>query len=175
MRTNKILPVLVIAILVLTMTSIVSAQSQEKLGIGAGATFNKQEGLDMGIGYYASLNTTGKINKLFGYSGILQFSNYHAKFEDIAINYYSLDPTFLFQIYPGQESFSLLAGVSAVFLLDAKVDGEEVDVTKDGGIYFATGASFNVGEKFTILARYNIPFQSEGFDYTASVGAIYKF
>ena len=168
---NSLLFILVIC----ATTSTGYTQSLEEFRIGAGATFSKSEGLDMGIGYYVSLNTTGKINNVIGYSGLLQFSNYHAKIEDIAINYYSIDPTFFFHIYPGQEKFSLLAGISSTFFIDAKVDGEDAEINQYGGMYFATGAAFNVNDKLGILARYNIPFSDDGFDYTASVGVTYKF
>lgn len=147
--------------------------AQEKLGIGAGATIAKIEGIDAGVGFYASLNTTGKLKDWIGYTGTLQFSNYHFKIEDIATNYYSIDPAFFFQLYPAA-SFSVLAGASAILLLDAKVDGEDFDTAKDGGLYFTSGASFDVNEKITILGRYNIPITT-GFDYTVSIGAVYKF
>lgn len=175
MKNITITILLIILLCTAAFSQTAEKQSASKLSIGAGATFNKVEGVDMGIGYYVGLNTTAKLTNWIGYLGTLQFSNYHQKIEDIGINYYSLDPTFAFLIYPGQDKFSVLVGSTGIYVIDAKVDGEDLDVSPSGGLYFTTGASYTITEKIGILLKYNIPFNGDAFDYTASAGLTYTF
>lgn len=158
----------------LTVSFALSAQSSNEYAISAGVTFNKVDEIDAGVGYFVSGNVTGKLNSWLGYLGSLRVSNYHQEVEKISVNYYSLDPTFAFSLHPA-ESFSFLAGFTSIYFVDAKIDGEDADISKFGGVYFATGFNFNFTERFGILGTYNIPFEKESFDWTAQLGLTYKF
>ncbi len=147
--------------------------AQESNSIGAGVTMNKMEGLDVGVGYYVSGNAQGKLTDYVGYWATLQFSNYHTKVGDLGVNFYSVDPAFAFSIWPTKEKFSLLAGVSVNHIFRARIDGDSYEA-EGTDIFFSTGATFDLTEKFSIIGRYNIPVADKYFKYTGQLGISFK-
>lgn len=149
----------------------VTAFGQSKQDFFVGATANKMENSDAGIGYSAGFSTRAKLTQYVGFIGMLQFSNYHTKVDDLSLDFYGIEPSFFFTVYPAKQSFSFLVGFTSAFLFDAKLDGHNADITKNTSVFFTPGFSYEITDRFGIIGRYNVPLEStKYFDWTASVG-----
>lgn len=150
----------------------VLAQSSEKLYVGAGATFNKVNGIDFeidnSIGYYANLGILKEVTKHVDVAGELSYQNQHIKLTEDNFNVNSVNLGFNTKIYPLKKATSILLGFQAGLVFS---DIEGVD---KGNFAFNTGLSHRI-EHIEFVAKLNHVISDTFFDKTIQFGINYHF
>lgn len=170
-----------IAVVIASLVGVVrecKAQIQETYLVGAGATFNKIDGLESdkltdALGYYIEGTLKQRLTDHFMYSAGLMYMNQHGKIINQAVNINSGNVVFLARLYPYKKDLSIMTGFQMGFILGAKAGNEDIQGYNKGSFFWSSGIAYEI-RRFEVIARYNKTLSEKFFDYTVQLGLNYR-
>jgi hypothetical protein len=151
--------------------------AQEKLHIGAGATFNTVHSLkfDAGksIGYYVGVGFTKSVTDYFSMGGDAQYMDQHALVnnKDVFINCINLSVTA--RVLPLKKGLSILGGFNMGYITSAKQGNEsinQIDKALFGGFL---GLSYQI-RRLEVITKLNHMLSDTFFQNTVQAGVNYR-
>lgn len=125
------------------------------------------------LGYYAGFDVEQKITQVLWVTGDLYFLNQSNRFEEISMAVNSVNLGFGFNVYPVR-NFNLMTGVDVGFILNSKIEGEDVPDTIRNRWGYVFGAAYKISESFKLHARYVTTINTQWFSSTTQLGIAYK-